>query len=76
MSLFSDFEISVTSLVLALLLLLGWVIKTLFRRWARIRRRRGDTVPKETAVSNNLFYIHILNTFIIQSVTYYFKIVY
>eukprot|EP00105_Crassostrea_gigas_P038957 XP_019923105.1 PREDICTED: uncharacterized protein LOC105329208 isoform X2 [Crassostrea gigas] len=45
------FEISVTSLVLALLLLLGWVIKTLFRRWARIRRRRrGDTVPKETAM--------------------------
>uniref|UniRef100_A0A8W8MHB1 Uncharacterized protein n=1 Tax=Magallana gigas TaxID=29159 RepID=A0A8W8MHB1_MAGGI len=46
-----NFEISVTSLVLALLLLLGWVIKTLFRRWARIRRRRrGDTVPKETAM--------------------------
>nr|XP_034315353.1 T-cell surface antigen CD2-like [Crassostrea gigas] len=44
------FEISVTSLVLALLLLIGWVIKTLFRRWARIRRRRGDTVPKETAM--------------------------
>uniref|UniRef100_A0A8W8NKH6 Uncharacterized protein n=1 Tax=Magallana gigas TaxID=29159 RepID=A0A8W8NKH6_MAGGI len=45
------FEISVTSLVLALLLLLGWVIKTLFRRWARIRRRRrGDTVTKETAM--------------------------
>lgn len=60
---FSAFELSVTSLVLVLVLLLGLAIKTLCRRWAGSRRRRrGNTVPKEH-VSNNLFYIHILNTF-------------
>nr|XP_034316473.1 uncharacterized protein LOC117685955 [Crassostrea gigas] len=42
-------DISITALVLALLLLLGWIAKRMMRYCARVRRRnRGlETVPKE-----------------------------
>ncbi|XP_052696081.1 uncharacterized protein LOC128174607 [Crassostrea angulata] len=42
-------DISITSLVLALLLLLGWIAKRLMRHCTRVRRRsRGlETIPKE-----------------------------
>uniref|UniRef100_A0A8W8MMB8 Uncharacterized protein n=1 Tax=Magallana gigas TaxID=29159 RepID=A0A8W8MMB8_MAGGI len=42
-------DISITALVLALLLLLGWIAKRMMRHCARVRRRsRGlETVPKE-----------------------------
>ncbi|XP_065935918.1 uncharacterized protein [Magallana gigas] len=40
-------EISIASLVLALLLLLGWAAKKFLRRCTRVRRRGLETIPKE-----------------------------
>ena len=56
-------DISITALVLALLLLLGWIAKRMMRHCARVRRRsRGlETVPKER-VCTYLFYINIFET--------------